>query len=146
MTFGFVSGTVISVFIALLIHPLSALLGADAERLGPLTEQYLSGIVFCLPVLVIGQMLPGFLQMKNLRTQILIAALAQIASDVLLDYLNVTVFHDGLLGMAMATVVSCMIYVALLLIPAYTKAGYRFSSVWQMPWGTQKTLTDTRKK
>jgi len=127
VTFGFLSGLVLSILIALLVHPLTSLLGADPERLGPLTEQYLSGIVFCLPVLVIGQVIPGFLQIKSCRRQILIAALAQIASDVLLDYLNVTVFHDGLRGMALASVVSCCIYVALMLIPLYGKAGYRFS-------------------
>ena len=127
VTFGFVGGLVISVTIALFIHPLCVALGANTEHLSDLTAQYLKGIVFCLPALVIGQIIPGFLQMKNCRRQIVIAALAQIGSDVLLDYLNVTVFHFGLWGMALATVISCYLYVVLLLTPTYTRAGYRFS-------------------
>lgn len=124
---GFAGGLIISVLISMFIRPLCVLLGASADPLQGLTAQYLGGIVFCLPALVIGQVIPGFLQLKNCQRQIIIAAFAQIAADVLLDYLNVTVFHGGLWGMAMATVISCYLYVALLLIPCFTRAGYRFS-------------------
>ena len=123
---GFSGGLAVSVLISLFIRPLCVVLGA-AGPLTDLTAQYLKGIVFCLPALVIGQVIPSFLQMRNCRRQIVLAALAQIVADVLLDYLNVTVFHGGLWGMAMATVVSCYIYVILLLAPTYLHAGYRFS-------------------
>ena len=125
--FGFGGGLIISVAIALFIQPLCGALGANTRQLSDLTAQYLSGIVFCLPALVIAQVIPGFLQLRSCRKQLIIAALSQIAADVLLDYLNVAVFHGGLLGMALATVFSCYLYVVLLLIPTYTKAGYRFS-------------------
>ena len=92
-----------------------------------LTGQYLSGIVFCLPALVLGQILPSFLQIKNCQRQLVIAAFAQIAADVILDYLNVTLFHGGMFGMAMATVISVYLYILLMLVPCFTRAGYRFS-------------------
>ena len=127
VTFGFAGGLTVSILISLFIGPLCVALGAAAEPMTSLTAQYLQGIVFCLPALVIGQVIPSFLQMRNCRRQIIIAAFAQIAADVLLDYLNVTVFHGGLWGMAMATVISCYLYVILLLTPTYMHAGYRFS-------------------
>ena len=127
VTAGFAGGLVFSVLISLFIRPLCSVLGASSEKLSDLTGQYLQGIVLCLPPLVIGQVIPTFLQIKNCRRQVIIAALAQIVADVLLDYLNVTVFHGGLWGMAMATVISCYLYVVLLLVPTYTKAGYQFS-------------------
>ena len=105
VTFGFAGGLTVSILISLFIGPLCVALGAAAEPMTSLTAQYLQGIVFCLPALVIGQVIPSFLQMRNCRRQIIIAAFAQIAADVLLDYLNVTVFHGGLWGMAMATVI-----------------------------------------
>lgn len=124
---GFAGGLIISVVIALFVRPLCTALGAGTEDLAVLTAQYLKGLVFCLPAMVIGQILPSFLQMRGCRRQIIVAALAQIVTDVLLDILNVTVFHGGLLGMALATVVSFYVFVLLLLVPIYTKAGYRFS-------------------
>ncbi len=124
---GFTGGLVISILIALFISPLCATLGAESQLISDLTAEYLNGIVFCLPALVIGQIVPTFLQLKHCRRQLLIAALSQIVADVLLDYLNVTVFHAGLWGMAMATVISCYLYVLMLLIPAYSRAGYRFT-------------------
>ena len=127
VTTGFAGGLAISVVIVLFIRPLCSALGAGTQPLADLTAQYLKGIVFCLPALVIAQVIPSFLQIKKCRRQILIAALSQIVADVVLDYLNVTVFHGGLLGMALATVLSCYLYVLLLLIPSYTTAGYRFS-------------------
>ena len=127
VTFGFAGGLTVSILISLFIGPLCVALGAAAEPMTSLTAQYLQGIVFCLPALVIGQVIPSFLQIRNCRRQIIIAAFAQIAADVLLDYLNVTVFHGGLWGMAMATVISCYLYVILLLTPTYMRAGYRFS-------------------
>lgn len=127
VTSGFIGGLTVSILISLFIRPLCVALGAAADPMTSLTEQYLRGIVFCLPALVIGQVIPSFLQMRNCRRQIIIAAFAQIAADVLLDYLNVTVFHGGLWGMAMATVISCYLYVILLLTPTYMCAGYRFS-------------------
>ena len=125
VTAGLCGGLVFSVVIVLFIRPLCAALGAVKQPLADLTAQYLNGIVFCLPALVIGQVIPSFLQIKKCRRQIMIAALSQIAADVLLDYLNVTIFHGGLLGMALATVISCYIYVILLLVPTYTSAGYQ---------------------
>ena len=107
VTFGFAGGLTVSILISLFIGPLCVALGAAAEPMTSLTAQYLQGIVFCLPALVIGQVIPSFLQMRNCRRQIIIAAFAQIAADVLLDYLNVTVI--------------------LLLTPTYMHAGYRFS-------------------
>ena len=127
VTAGLCGGLVFSVVIVLFIRPLCAALGAVKQPLADLTAQYLNGIVFCLPALVIGQVIPSFLQIKKCRRQIMIAALSQIAADVLLDYLNVTIFHGGLLGMALATVISCYIYVILLLVPTYTSAGYQHS-------------------
>lgn len=124
---GFAGGLAVSVLILLFIRPLCVALGASAYPLDELTGEYLKGIVLCLPALVIGQVIPGFLQMKNCQRQIIIAAFSQIVSDIVLDYLNATVFHKGMWGMAMATVISCYLYVALLLIPCFTRAGYSFS-------------------
>ena len=63
----------------------------------------------------------------NSRRHSGIAAFAQIAADVILDYLNVTLFHGGMFGMAMATVISVYLYILLMLVPCFTRAGYRFS-------------------
>ncbi len=130
---GFTGGLAVSVAILMFIRPLCVALGADMQPIEDLTAQYLTGIAFCMPALVIAQIMPTFLQMRNCRRQLLAAALTQIASDVILDYLNVTVFRGGLWGMAMATVVSCYLYVLMLLLPAYTKAGYKFSLSYYSP-------------
>ncbi len=133
VTAGFTGGLAVSVLVFMFIQPLCTVLGADMQPIAGLTAQYLKGIAFCMPALVIAQIVPSFLQMRNCRRQLLAAALTQIAADVILDYLNVTVFFGGLWGMAMATVVSCYIYVLMLLIPAYTKAGYKFSLSYYSP-------------
>ena len=124
---GFGGGLIISVLLSAFIGPLCVLLGASTPTLQHFTGQYLSGIVFCLPALVLGQILPSFLQIKNCQRQLVIAAFAQIAADVILDYLNVTLFHGGMFGMAMATVISVYLYILLMFVPCFTRAGYRFS-------------------
>lgn len=124
---GASGGLLVTVVIAVFVTPLCRLLGAADAEMTTLTSQYLMGISFCMPALVIAQIFPSFLQLKDLRKQLVIAALSQITADVVLDYLNVKFFHGGLWGMAMATVVSCYLYVALLIIPAFVRGGYKIS-------------------
>ncbi len=126
MLSGLICGIVIAVFIGLYTNKISIMLGAADAEIVSLTSEYLCGICFCMPALVINQIAPTFLQLKKLRKDLIIAAIAQIIADTILDYLNVTVYHGGLWGMAMATVVSCYLYVLLLIIPILTKGGYSF--------------------
>ena len=123
---GFICGVVISAFIGLYAEKLSHILGATDPEITELTSEYLCGICFCMPALVINQIAPTFLQLKKMRKELIIAAFAQIIADALLDYLNVAVYHGGLWGMAMATVISCYLYVLLLALPILIKGEYAF--------------------
>lgn len=93
-----------------------SLLGAEkGTELYDMTLQYMRGFVPMMPGLTVIMILPGLLSIEgDNRTGIVGTSLAFIL-DIGFDFLNILVFHGGVLGMAIATTAS---YYAALLVMA----------------------------
>ena len=109
MGIGLVGAIAFLVNTACFSEPLSVVLGANNEQLISLTSEYLVGIAFSFPMIVIGLVIPTFMQLNGTRKRLVISAFMLIILDVVFDLLNVLVFHGGMLGMALASTFSYLI-------------------------------------
>lgn len=71
-----------------------------------MTEDYLKGYALAIVPLSYSLGLSGLMILDNDRGRGLLTMVATLLSDVLFDALNVTVFHGGMFGMAVATALS----------------------------------------
>ena len=69
-------------------------------------SDYLRGFSFSIIPLSMTAALSGLMMLDNDKNRGLAAVMIALVSDVIFDMLNVTVFHGGLWGMAMATTLS----------------------------------------
>ena len=96
--------------------PLSTLLGAGSptpeNEVFVLTRDYLTGFIIGAPAFLMAQILIPYLQMGGKRIQVAAAVVAMTLADILLDLLNVYVFHGGTFGMGLAS--SLSYYIALI--------------------------------
>ena len=97
---------------------IAAWVGARGEsaHLAPLISDYLVGFSFGYPVLYLCIGLSGMMQMDNDRKRALKAAAVELVVNVAGDFLNVLVFHGGLFGMALATSISHVAGLSVLLL------------------------------
>jgi len=119
-------------FMALVLvlrNPLATMMGAGTE--GPLyddTRNYLAGFILGAPGSMGALVLVPFLQMAGKSGLLIAAVLGMTVTDVVLDILNVTVFHGGMFGMGLAS--SLSYYVAMGIAMFYflsKKCVFRFS-------------------
>ena len=98
------------VLVIVLLRPLTTLLGAGKS--GPnnvvfgLTKDYIIGFILGAPAFLGAQIMVPYMQLGGCRTRLVIAVLAMTVTDVVLDILNVFVFHGGTLGMGLASSIS----------------------------------------
>lgn len=114
---GIVGSALIGIIMVVFPRQLSVLLGAASDETIALTSEYLCGIAFAFPVIVTLLIVPSFMQMRNRRKQLVISAIMLIVLDIAFDFLNVLVFNGGMLGMALASVLSYYISFVYLSLP-----------------------------
>ena len=102
-----------TVAVALARVPLARLLGANEPALLADTSSYMAGFVIGAPASMGALILVPFLQMAGQGNLLIAAVLGMTVADVVLDLLNVTVFHGGMFGMGLAS--SLSYYVAVLI-------------------------------
>ena len=116
------------ILVLLLSGPVSRILGAREGQLFTDTRAYVRGFIIGAPATMGALILVPFLQMAG-KTGLLIASVgAMTVTDIVLDILNVTVFHGGMFGMGLAS--SLSYYAALLIGGAYfvsKKCFFKFS-------------------
>lgn len=101
--------------------------GAD-PRVMKMAEDYLRGYSFIIIPMSLSSLLNSLFALDNDQKRSMGFALIILVGDVALDLLNVFVFHGGLLGMALASVISAVIGLFYLLLH-FRKEGHllRFS-------------------
>ena len=125
---GLVFSLPFMILVLLFCTPISRILGAHDGKLLFDTATYIRGFVIGAPATMGALILVPFLQMGG-RTGLLIASVGTMTvADIVLDLLNVTVFHGGMFGMGLASALSY--YAALLVGGTYffsKKCFFRFS-------------------
>ena len=126
------SGAISGVFLlAALIFasPLATVMGAGKNpTLHALTRDYLAGFSIGAPGSMGALVLVPFLQMAGQSKLLIAAVLTMTAADVVLDLLNVFVFHGGMFGMGLASAVSYYAAMAVSAIYFLSKNSvFRFS-------------------
>ena len=101
--------------------------GADPQVM-KMAEDYLRGYSFIIIPMSLSSLLNSLFALDNDQKRSMGFALIILVGDVALDLLNVFVFHGGLLGMALASVISAVIGLFYLLLH-FRKEGHllRFS-------------------
>ena len=97
---------------------LGALLGGrtgDAVIIQMVTD-YLHGYAFGIIPMCMMISMAGLMMLDNDRRRGLIATIVTLVTDVIFDLLNVTVFHGGMLGMAIATTLSQLLGLIVMLM------------------------------
>ena len=121
---GYSSALMLSTWVSLMLlalilvfrNPLTAALGAgSSEVLYNDTRNYLVGFGLGMPATIIGMILIPFLQMAGKTTLLIISVLAMTVGDIAFDFLNVCVFHGGMLGMGLASSLSYYLGIGILL-------------------------------
>ena len=108
--------------------PIARLMGADDPELLNETSTYMTGFTIGAPASMAALILVPFLQMAGQGNLLIVAVLGMTVSDVVLDLLNVLVFHGGMFGMGLAS--SLSYYVAMVIGGWYflsKKCVFRFS-------------------
>lgn len=101
-------GVVLSVGLFLCAPLLGGLLGGKTGDAGivRMITGYFRGFSIGMPFFVMTIVLPGLLMIDNDRVRGLVAVVAALIVDAACDLLNVTVFHGGMFGMALASSIS----------------------------------------
>lgn len=101
-------GVVFSVGLFLCAPLLGALLGGKTGDAGivRMITGYFRGFSIGMPFFVMTIALPGLLMIDNDRARGVVAVVAGLIVDAACDLLNVTVFHGGMFGMALASSIS----------------------------------------
>ena len=109
--------------------PLATAMGAGTDgSLYDNTRDYLAGFIIGAPGSMGALILVPFLQMAGKSGLLIVAVLGMTVADIVLDLLNVLVFHGGMFGMGLAS--SLSYYIALLIGAFYflsKESVFRFS-------------------
>ena len=103
-------------------HELARLMGAPASgEIHQMTADYLSAISLGTPSLLMFLALIPALQIDGRRKLVIIGSLVMCVSDIVIDLLNVLVFHGGMWGIGMATTISYTLGLLVLLSYLFSK-------------------------
>ena len=118
-----------TVFVLIFRSPLAKVLGAgNSGTLYDETKGYLAGFSIGAPGSMGAIVLIPFMQMAGKSGLLIVAVLSMSVADIVLDLLNVYVFHAGMFGMGLASSISY--YLALIIGCIYflsKKCVFRFS-------------------
>lgn len=86
-------------------EPIAGLLGAsgDSVSLLPYASDYLLGMLFCIPSVLLLFEFNGLMRLDDDPNRIIVAVLLMTGLDILGDILNVFVIHGDMLGMGLST-------------------------------------------
>lgn len=109
--------------------PMARAMGATGnETLYQMTKGYIAGFSIGAPGSMGALVLVPFLQMAGQSNLLIVAVLTMTVADIVLDLLNVLVFHGGMFGMGLASAIS---YYAAMAVTAFyfcsSKCVFRFS-------------------
>ena len=102
----------VSIIFAVLLYVLSPAIagalggGAQNPEIVAMVCDYLKGFSLAVLPMWFSISLSGLMMVDNDRVRGMAGMVAVLITDFLFDYLNVTVFHGGMLGMALATALS----------------------------------------
>ena len=101
-------GIVLSVFLFLFSPTIANILSAKANKteILQMASDYLRGFSFAIIPMCISVTLSGLMMLDNDKARAIASMLTTLVCDFLFDFLNVTVFHGGMWGMAIATALS----------------------------------------
>lgn len=96
--------------------PIAGLLGATGQNahLQVLVSRYLTGIMLGLPFDSIAKILSGYLGMDSDYRRVITATVAMTVTDIVGDYLAVTVFDGSMFLMGLTTAIGQLVYCAVL--------------------------------
>lgn len=87
-------------------------------------EQYFRGYIWGIPSLILVQVISSFIVIDNGKRLISISAAVLCVSDIAGDLLNVWVFRGGVFGMGLATSISLLLQLAVLLTHFLRRRSY----------------------
>ena len=132
IVFGFGLAFVLTAAVLLFRGSVAAAIGAGTEgTLYENTRSYLTGFVIGAPGTIGALLLVPFLQIAGKSGLLIFAVLVMTVADIILDLLNVLVFHGGMFGMGLAS--SLSYYCAVIVGGWYffsKKCVFRFS--WRL--------------
>lgn len=119
------SGVALFLLAPAYIASVSSEINEEAARMA---VDYLRGYAFLIPPMGLAVLLNGLMALDNDQQRSGGFAFVMLVSDVVFDLLNVLVFHKGMLGMALASAISCGLGLVYLLFH-FRKKGHllRFS-------------------
>lgn len=140
---------IVSILFALLMlifsSPIAAFLGAqgNAAHLHTMASDYLVGLSFGLPMILLHQCLQPVMQLDGDKSKVILATFLMTAVDIVGDLLVVHIFKNGLLGMALMTSLS---YAVSMLV--YVPHFFRKDTVFRLrfkdiPWSETGALLST---
>lgn len=120
----------LSIFINIFLTPICKLLGAtgDAAYLLGEVSDYIRGLSFMIPGMMLALVIVNIRQLVGDNMTAVYGTITMTVVNIVLDLLNVYMFHKGLTGMAMATTISYYSGLAVVMIRAYFgKSIYKFT-------------------
>ena len=125
---GGMTGSVLLMIMILVFPQQTAMfLGARSAAVITLTADYLKGLCFAFPFIVILLYATAFMQLGGGRKVLLKGAILLIVLDVTFDLINVLVLHGDMFGMAMATALSYLFAVLYDYYCFFRTSRYRIS-------------------
>ena len=121
-------GIVLSVLFLLFMDPILALVGASADTWEP-TKTYLTIVALCGPFVLIANCYNNATRAEGESTKAMMGQVVGNLTNVVLDLLFVAVFHMGIAGAAIATVISQAVSMVLVF---YTMMGE--DTVYRVSW------------
>lgn len=98
-------------------HPIAHLMGAPQNGIiNDMAADYLKAVFWGTPLLLMFLSLIPVLQLDGGRKLVYISCFVMFVADVIMDWLNATVFHGGMWGFGMATFVSYLMGLLVLLV------------------------------
>lgn len=93
--------------VAMFRGPISTVLGAGTSgTVYVLTKDYMFGFIIGAPAFLFSTVLVPFMQLAGEQMRLVAAVGIMTVADIILDMLNVFVFHGGMLGMGLASSIS----------------------------------------
>ncbi|MCR5691974.1 MAG: ATP-binding protein [Eubacterium sp.] len=116
--------------------PLASFLGAAGDdTVFQGTKDYLLGFIIGAPGVMFAMVMIPFMQFTGERIRLVAAVLTMTVTDIVLDFLNVKIFHLGMFGMGLAS--SLSYYLAILIGLAYFLSK---RSVFKFRWRAVKKI------
>lgn len=109
-----VIGLIITVILVVFSRPIVAVLGAEGNTIELCSDYVLAYAFGIIPALLMPSLV-GFLQLDNGGKTAVVSSVVLLVADIILDLLAVLVFKNGMYGIGLATTISVILAVLVLL-------------------------------